>query len=166
MQREEMAVAPTQPEKKFKRESSALPPATPIVQVQHIAVTPREDPDNVPMPFITPRSLTNLSSASSFSSATSSVSAASSVSVASSASFPPIQSMPSMFTSSNSVQPAPVTSSLLNSTHCATSLDRPVQMIGSPVKSSFKPGHRPFKKEATDKWVSALALLELAHGVS
>ena len=111
-------MAPTQPEKKLKRENSIVPPATPIVHVHQIEVAPRADTvvnhpslQRTPSPKITPPSAPVVTS---------------SISV--------MTSLPSISTSK------------------------------SVIKTTSS--HRPFKKEATDKWVSALALLELAQGVS
>ncbi|KAL4235692.1 hypothetical protein ACF0H5_004085 [Mactra antiquata] len=170
MQREDIAVAPTQPEKKMKRESSILPPATPLVQVHHIEVTPKS---------MSPESLPTMSSNTA--QISSSVSSSNVPSVLNFSSRSPLTTSSLNILPSSSVSSLPSVSSaapsLLSSMSTLSSMNPPssssaisaekqsISVSSSLSKTVNRPtGHRPFKKEATDKWVSALALLELAQG--
>ncbi|XP_060589257.1 zinc finger protein 367-like [Ruditapes philippinarum] len=181
MQKDEIAVAPTQPEKKLKRESSILPPATPVVQVHHIDVTPRTSSDYPTRSLTVPRSHTTettyspmivtprspLTSTSLNVTPPPSLSAFASVSTSSTSNSSSASALPSVASSTTSLLPS-VSSSVSNNI-CAITSDKSSISTG-PTPSKFvsrsSMGHRPFKKEATDKWVSALALLELAQGSS
>lgn len=131
---EDNCVAPTQPEKKIKRENSIAPPATPVVHVHQIEVAPKmQSIENTPPTTV-------------------------SVSPSDIPSHQPMECLPSIKKSEPTVT-LPISSSTLSSAFTPT--EKTTKLTSRPVLN-----HRPFKKEATDKWVSALALLELAQGVS
>lgn len=168
MQRDEVAVAPIQPEKKLKRETSILPAATPVVQVHHIEVTPRNaQVESLAMPLSTPRShFTGISHSPMVVSPRSPLTT-SSMNITSSSSALSSFTPPSVTASCTTVPLLPALSSAnINSTSVMNTDNSNSLTTAVPSRfvSRSTMSHRPFKKEATDKWVSALALLELAQG--